>query len=398
MSLRIVISAGEVSGDRHLSKAVAALKARYPECEIRGMAGRECEQAGAELLVDCYRSGATMGFAEILKSITKIFASFKTMSKLVREWKPDVLVLTDYPDFNMRLAKVAHRAGVRVVYFIPPKAWAWRPRRVELIKQFVTQVAAIFPFEKKFYADRGYPHVTYVGNPLGDKVTNEWPHRGNTLLMLPGSRKFEVDLILPPMLRVFERLRRERPELKGRVVAAPNMNPEQLSAFARNVVSTTTLEHLSWTHEDALEEMRTARAGILKSGTCNLEGAVAGIPFVSVYSGSWVSKVITFFLVRLKEYSPVNIMRSGTAREVFGVRIDEDALEKAVIEILDDGPRRETMIAALKEVRTMLTSFDIPAGMTHGGTAAERLAHVIASVARDERNAQVSEERGAENG
>ena len=395
MSLRIVISAGEVSGDRHLSKGVTALKALYPDCEIRGMAGRECEQAGAELLVDCYRSGATMGFAEILKSITKIFASFKTMSKLIREWKPDVVVLTDYPDFNMRLAKVAYEAGCKVVYFIPPKAWAWRPGRVELIKKFVTQVAAIFPFEKKFYADRGYPHVTYVGNPLGDKVTNEWPQRDNTLLMLPGSRKFEVERILPPMLRVFERVRRDRPALKGRVVAAPNMNPEQLAALARSVVSAHTIEHLSLTHEDALEEMRKARAGILKSGTCNLEGAVAGIPFVSVYSGSWVSKLITLVLVRIKEYSPVNIMRSGTAREVFGVRIDEDALEQAVIEILDDGPRRETMIAGLGEVRTMLTSFDIPPGMTHAGTAAERLAHVIGAVATSERHA---EERGAGNG
>jgi hypothetical protein len=108
--------------------------------------------------------------------------------------------------------------------------------------------------------------------------------------------------------------------------------------------------------------------------------------------------VITFFLVRLKEYSPVNIMRSGTAREVFGVRIDEDALEEAVIEILDDGPRRETMIAALGEVRTMLTSFDIPPGMNHPGTAAERLAHVVGTVARNDKSSQVNEERGAENG
>lgn len=398
MSLRIVISAGEVSGDRHLSNGVAALKALYPDCQIRGMGGRECEQAGAELVVDCYRSGATMGFAEIVKSITKIFASFKTMSKLIRAWRPDVVVLTDYPDFNMRLAKVAHQAGCKVVYFIPPKVWAWRPGRVELIKKFVTHVAGIFPFEKKFYADRGYPHLTYVGNPLGDKVTNEWPERDNTLLMLPGSRKFEVDLILPPMLRTFERLRRTRPTLKGRVVVAPNMKADALSALARNIASASTLEHLSWTHDDALEEMRKARAGILKSGTCNLEGAVAGLPFVSVYSGSWVSKVITWFLVRLKEYSPVNIMRSGTAREVFGVTIDEGVLEQAVVEILDDGPRRETMIAALGEVRAMLTSFDVPPGMNHSGTAAERLAHVIGSVAQGEQNAQVSEERGAENG
>jgi lipid-A-disaccharide synthase len=361
------------------------------------MAGKECEEAGAELLVDCYRSGATMGFAEIVRSISKIFASFKTMSKLVREWKPDVVVLTDYPDFNMRLAKVAHAAGCKVVYFIPPKAWAWRPGRVELIKKFVTQVAAIFPFEKKFYADRGYPHVTYIGNPLGDRVTNESPERDNTLLMLPGSRTFEVKLILPPMLRVFERLRRDRPSLRGRVVAAPNMNADDLTALARSVVSANTLEHLSWTRDDALEEMRRARAGILKSGTCNLEGAIAGLPFVSVYSGSWVSKVITWALVKLKEYSPVNIMRSGTAREVFGVRIDEAALEHAVCEILDDGSKREAMIAALGEVRTMLTSFDIPAGMTSAGTAAERLAHVIVSVAQDENNARMSEQRGAEN-
>jgi lipid A disaccharide synthetase len=119
---------------------------------------------------------------------------------------------------------------------------------------------------------------------------------------------------------------------------------------------------------------------------------------VSVYSGSWVSKVITLLLVRLTEYSPVNIMRAGTAREVFGVRIDEDALERAVVEILDDGEPRETMIAALGEVRTMLTSFDIPPGMTHAGTAAERLAHVIGVVAQGERDARMSEQRGAENG
>ena len=396
MSLRIVISAGEVSGDRHLSKAVAALKAAHPDCQLRGMAGRECEQAGAELLVDCYRSGATMGFAEIFKSLSKIISSFRVMSKLIREWKPDVVVLTDYPDFNMRLAKVAHRAGCKVVYFIPPKAWAWRPGRVELIKRYVTQVAAIFPFEKKFYADRGYSHVTYVGNPLGEKITSESVDRSNTLLMLPGSRKFEVELILPPMLRVFERIRRDRPALRGRIIAAPNMSTETLGTLVRANVSADTVESLSWTHGDALEEMRHARAGILKSGTCNLEGAVAGLPFVSVYSGSWVSKVITWALVRLKEYSPVNIMRSGTVREVFGVHIDEDDLERAVIQILDDGVGRDRSIAGLAEVRAMLTGFDIPAGMKREGTSAERLAYVITSVAQGENDARVNERQGAE--
>ena len=397
MSLRIVISAGEVSGDRHLAKAVAALKASYPDCEVRGMAGRECATAGAELLVDCYRSGSTMGFAEIVKSLGKILSSFKTMSTLIKEWRPDVVLLVDYPDFNMRLAKVAHTAGCKVVYFIPPKAWAWRPGRVELIKKYVDHVAAIFPFEKAFYAERGYSHVTYVGNPLGDRVTGEERERANTLLMLPGSRSFEVKLILPPMLRVFERLRAQRPGLSGRVVAAPNMNPDELTAIAGAIVSQETVNSLSWAQGDALDEMRNARAGILKSGTCNLEGAVAGLPFVSVYSGSWISKVITSLLVKLKEYSPVNIMRPGTAKEVFGVTIDEVALERETSKILDDGPEREKMRAALGEVQGLLKSFDLPAGMSTSSTAAERLAHIVAAVAQKGVGAPRSEQRGAEN-
>ena len=216
--------------------------------------------------------------------------------------------------------------------------------------------------------------------------------------MLPGSRTFEVKLILPPMLRVFERLRAQRPGLAGRVVAAPNMNPDELTAMAGTIVSYDTVSGLSWAQGDALDEMRSARAGILKSGTCNLEGAVAGLPFVSVYSGSWISKVITSLLVKLKEYSPVNIMRPGTAKEVFGVTIDEDALERETAKILDDGADREKMRAALAEVQVLLKSFDLPEGMTTSSTAGERLAYVVVSVAKGDVVARSSEQRGAENG
>ena len=216
--------------------------------------------------------------------------------------------------------------------------------------------------------------------------------------MLPGSRTFEVKLILPPMLRVFERLRAQRPGLAGRVVAAPNMNPDELTAMAGTIVSYDTVSGLSWAQGDALDEMRSARAGILKSGTCNLEGAVAGLPFVSVYSGSWISKVITSLLVKLKVYSPVNIMRPGTAKEVFGVTIDEDALERETAKILDDGADREKMRAALAEVQVLLKSFDLPEGMTTSSTAGERLAYVVVSVAKGDVVARISEQRGAENG
>lgn len=358
MALKVVMSAGEVSGDRHLSKVVAALKSYVPECRIRGMAGPESEKAGAELLIDCYKSGATMGFSEIAASAGKILRSFKTMANLIREWHPDVVILVDYPDFNLRLAKVARKAGCKVFYYIPPKVWAWRTGRVKLIKEVVDHIGAIFPFEKDFYAKHGYSNVTYVGNPLGDRVGEVSGERSNTLLMLPGSRKFEVKKILPPMLRVFERLRATRPNLLGRVIVAPNMSEDDLRANALTVVKAETVDAISWAKGDALEEMKKARAGILKSGTCNLEGAVAELPFVSVYSGSWVSKVITSALVPLTEFSPVNIMRSKTVSEVFAVTIDEDALEREVSKVLDQGSDRERVAQGIGEVKNQLRGCD----------------------------------------
>jgi lipid-A-disaccharide synthase len=399
MSLRIVISAGEVSGDRHLAKVVAALKASHPGCEVRGMAGPECQRVGSELLVDCYRTGATMGFAEIVRSLSKIFTSFKLISKLITEWRPHLVVLVDYPDFNLRLAKVAHQAGVKVLYYIPPKVWAWRSGRVAQIKSNVDRVAAIFPFERAFYATHCYQNVTYVGNPLGDRLSDAAYDRSNTLLLLPGSRKFEVDRILPPMLRVFERVRATRPALSARVVVAPNMNLEALTAVSSTIVSADTLAAVSWSQGDAIEEMMRARAGILKSGTCNLEGAVAGLPFVSVYSGSMITKVITSLLLRINEYSPVNIMRPGTVREVFGVTIDEVALEREVVKVLDEGSSRDQIISGLTEVRESLKSFDSQDGMENCTTVAQRVAHLIASMSSEGCVAAGTQNRqGAENG
>ena len=374
MSLRVVVSAGEVSGDKHLARVIPYLKSKSSGCEVKGMAGRECAAAGVELLVDCYKSGATMGFGDVLKSAGKIYNSYRTMSKLIREWKPDIVVLVDYPDFNMRLAKVAREVGSKILYFIPPKVWAWRSGRVEKMKLYVDRIAAIFPFEPAFYQARGYDQVTYVGHPLGDLIAEVPEEREQSLLMLPGSRRSEVERILPPMLRVFERLLERKPQLRGRVVVAPNMSAEWLLELARGCVREATVNAIEWTQGDSLTEMRRAQAGILKSGTCNLEGAVAGLPFVSVYSGSNISKVIASALVPLTEYSPVNIMRSKTVKEVFGVTIDEAALEQEVFSLLEAGEVRSDMVKGLAEVRKSLT---VPSGALGGSSVPERVAQLI---------------------
>jgi lipid-A-disaccharide synthase len=359
--MRIAVSAGEVSGEQHLARVVRALRELQPSVEVKGMAGAAAREAGAEIIVDCYRRGALMGFSELVRSAGSIFTSFSTMKKLITEWRPDALILVDYPDFNLRLAQVAHKHRVPVLYYIPPKVWAWRASRVKKIAEYVDRVAAIFPFEKEFYKTRGYSAVSYVGHPLTDRLADvrlDLP-RTDTVLLLPGSRKSEVEHILPPALRALKLLRRDYPTLSTKVVLAPNMSLEWVKEVAATAIQGAALEEIEWSKEDALTAMTQARAGILKSGTCNLEGAIAGLPFVSVYSGTRFSNLLVSLFVSLKEYSPVNIMRPGTVRELMQVRLDERALEAELRKLLEVGEERTRIELGLAEVRKNLADFDV---------------------------------------
>jgi lipid-A-disaccharide synthase len=325
MSLKVLVSAGEVSGDQHLARVVRALRAKVPGVEVRGMAGADSAAAGAMLDIDCYRTGAAMGFVELARSASGIIKSFRRMTELLKTWRPDVLLLVDYPDFNLRLAKRARRLGIKVVYFIPPKVWAWRRERVRAIAACVDRIAAIFPFEPDFYRQHGYDRVEFVGHPLSELIpsTNSDLARDNSLLLLPGSRRHEVERILLPMVKAFERLRQEFPSLEAQVLLSPNLDEDWARALVKGVVATDVYESIQWIHGEPLPAMRRARVGVLKSGTCNLEGAIAGLPFVCVYSGSLIAKMIISRLVPLKEYSPVNIIRSGTVRELMQVNLSD---------------------------------------------------------------------------
>ena len=387
MALKVLISAGEVSGDQHLARVVRALKARYPDVQLRGMAGRECQAAGAQLDVDCYRSGAAMGFLELTRSLSKIIASFRTMAALIREWKPDVLVLVDYPDFNLRLAKVARGCGVKVLYYIPPKVWAWRSGRVKQIKRLVDRVAAIFPFEPGFYQKYGCTSVTYVGHPLAETIDRSAREveRENTILLLAGSRRFEIERLLAPLLRCFGRVREQHPGLRAVVLLARNMETEWARKLVDGQVPPEVLAATEWKHGEPLAEMRRARAGVLKSGTCNLEGAIAGLPFVCVYAGTWIAKVVLTRLVSLREYSPVNIIRSHTVHELMEPQVPEDQLVSELARIIEEGEARRTMISDLEQVRDSLFSAD---SVGVGGTVSERVAEMIVSLGRSQPTAQ----------
>ena len=361
MTIKILLSAGEVSGDQHLARVARAIKASAPNAEIRGMAGKLCEDAGVKINVDCYRAGAGMGFFELFRSGGKILSSFKTLSNLIKEWRPDLLILVDYPDFNLRLAKVAKRHGVKVLYFIPPKVWAWRSGRVKKISRFVDRVAAIFPFESDFYSKHGYERVTYVGHPLGERakeVELNSSSQTQELLLLPGSRRFEVERLLVPMLQGYGLIRAKFPELKPVVVLAPNITAAWVREIIGERVPADLLGEIRWSHEDALLAMCHARVGVLKSGTCNLEGALAGLPFVSVYSGTPLAKVIVSLFIKLKEYSPVNIIRKGTVKELMQTVLSPEDVAREVSLLLLDQQARSEMVAGLAEVKRALCEPD----------------------------------------
>lgn len=376
MTYRIAVSAGEVSGDQHLAELVRALLNALPGVEIRGMAGSKSEAAGVALSVDAFRHGSTMGFLELLTSLRSIRFSMSTMKTLIKEWKPHLLVIVDYPDFNLRLAQYAKSQGVKVLYYIPPKVWAWRRGRIPKIRSCTDAIAAIFPFEPNFYRTHGVAHVYYVGNPVADAAKkvdfNESEGRDKNVVILAGSRRAEVQRILIPLLKTFEILLRSFPELVATVVVAANMNLEKLRVSLEGEISPNILERVRWSTKDALQEMAASRFGLLKSGTCNLEAAMVGLPFVCVYSGSRFAKMIVDNFVSLKEYSPVNIIRAGTVPEVAEVTLIPEVIAAAARKIIPDGESRDLMVHGLAEVQGALQG-GTDRSLT-GASVAERVA------------------------
>jgi lipid-A-disaccharide synthase len=345
------------------------------------MGGSACKAAGVDLEVNAFTHGATMGFIDVLRSLRSIRFSFNRMVCLLREWRPHLLILVDYPDFNLRLAHRAKGLGIRVLYYVPPKVWAWRAGRVEKIKNCVDRIAAIFPFEPAFYRERGFDQVTYVGNPVSDEISadgntpqSEAAARGEHVVILAGSRKGEVRHILLPVLRCFQKLCARYSSLTGTVVVAPNMDIDSLRQMGELCLDRSVAGRLTWSQEAAISVMRRSRVGILKSGTCNLEAALVGLPFLCVYSGSRFSNLIVRNFVKLKEFSPVNIIRPGTVREVAEVKLDEELLCNLADGILADTQERRRICSGLTEVRDILASAD-PSLIAFRSVAA-RVAHL----------------------
>jgi lipid-A-disaccharide synthase len=376
--MRVLISAGEASGENYGALLIPELKKVLGnETEFFGVGGERMRAAGCETVVDS-KVVAVLGITEVIRHIPRIYREFFRMVSAAQRRKPDVAVLIDFPDFNLRLAGRLHRMGVPVVYFVSPQLWAWKKRRIGRVQRYVERMLVIFPFEEGYYRERGVK-AEYVGHPLADlpapQISREELSTSfgvdidkHWVALLPGSRKKEVSLNLPIMLEAAARLGCGYEFLLP--VASTLSRDWMKMQVERSTVPINLLD-------DARVALLHARASIVASGTATVEAALVGNPFVVVYRLSNLSYEIGRRFVKLKNYAMVNLVAGREiVPELIQDRFTAENVASEIRKIVPNGSARERMMAELKDVREQL---HLP-GTKAGETAITRAAAGVAAV------------------
>ncbi len=365
--MKYMIVAGEASGDLHASRVIEELKKLDPEAEFRFLGGDlMAAQAGRPPEIH-YRLMNVMGFTEVVKHLPQIFSNLRQAKALIDSFRPDVLLLVDYPSFNMRLAKYAARRGVRVQYFISPKVWAWKEWRVKTIRKYVNRLYSILPFEIQFYRKHNYGRVLYVGNPSVEEMDNALRHlppkryfferQGITdprpvIALLPGSRRGEIQSNLPLMIEAAKRY----PEFQYVVGAAPSV-PER---FYREVAQD---QGLTLVFGCTPTLLKYSQAALVTSGTATLETALIGTPQVVCYraNGSKLSYKMMEKLLKIKYVSLPNlIVNNEIVPELLVHRCTAETIAHALSPLLQSSPQRDWQLSGYKKMRRILTTDDAP--------------------------------------
>lgn len=322
---KILISAGEASGDIHAAAVTAALKRIDNTTEVFGMGGDELRAAGGEVLFDIKEHGV-MGFVEVIKKLPDLFKLRSDFARVMDERKPDCLVVVDYPGFNMELAKVAHDKGIPVVSYIAPSAWAWNKGRAKNVAKIVDKVACIFPFEYDVYKEAGAP-VEFVGHPLLDIVhpameraeAEAWvgkePDRPLVLLM-PGSRLMEIEKMLPILLEGAKLLKKQMPQVQFAMPRAGTIPMELL----QSKIKASGLQ-IKITEGHNYDLFSVADLALATSGTVTLEAALCGLPSVIVYRTSALNAFIARRVINIPNIGLPNIV---AGRQILPELLQED--------------------------------------------------------------------------
>jgi len=367
--MKYYLIAGEASGDLHGSNLMKGLNAVDPNPDFRFWGGDLMQQQGGKL-VKHYKDHSIMGFLEVVVNLQKIRKNFSFCKADILNYNPDVLILIDYPGFNLRIAEFAKKHNIRVFYYISPKIWAWKESRIKKIKAFVDRMFIIFPFEKEFYAKHNF-HAEFYGNPLIDaieeqkahKYSFDWFIRENKLqnkpiiAILPGSRKQEIDRNLSVMLEVMPYFDKFQFVIAG----APSIDPDYYRNYLIN-------KQISYVHNKTYQLLNHSYAALVTSGTATLETALFDVPQVVCYKANPVSYHIAKWFVSIDYISLVNLnMKEEVVKELIQKEMNVRNIKSELSRITNDETYRTNMLHKYKELKELLN---------HEG-ASERVAKAI---------------------
>lgn len=373
---KIMIVAGESSGDLYGSCLAESFRKLCPGIRLFGLGGQRMKQAGVELLHD-NRDMAVVGVSEVISHLGDIVSAFLTLKRKLKEERPDLLVLIDYPDFNLLLARFAKRKGIDIVYYVSPQVWAWREGRVNTIARLVRKIVVLFPFEVPIYRNVGLEAI-FAGHPLLD-IVKPSEHRQDFLKkfglnprkpvvgILPGSRKKEVENLLPVMMRAAAIIARKLPDVQFLLPIADSLDLEYIKRYLPDSPPVTLV------HEKTYDVMNAAAFLITASGTATLEAALLTTPMVIIYRVSAFTYWLGKKLVKTDFIGMANIVAGNrVVEELIQDAMTPEAIADCAMAVLDDPDNKKKITEQLREVRNSLGK--------HG--ASERVARIMLDTIR----------------
>ena len=354
--MKYYIIAGEASGDLHGSNLIKELHKLDTNVAIRCWGGDKMQAAGATLVKD-YRELAFMGFTEVIKNLPTIFRNLSFCKKDILQHRPDILILIDYPGFNLRIAKWAKQQGLKIVYYISPQIWAWKENRVHSIKKYVNKMLVILPFEKAFYKKWNY-EVEYVGHPLVE-VIEEFENQKSkpnsyrvenqklVIALLPGSRRQEILKKLPVMLQVAKHY----PDYKFIVAKAPGLPDEFYNELLQPYSNVDSVANKTY------ELLSQSQAALVTSGTATLETALFAVPEIICYKGNGISYQIAKRLIKIKYIGLVNlIMDKQVVKELIQDELTEKNLVAELELLLTNENKKQQLAKDYADLKTLLSA------------------------------------------
>jgi lipid-A-disaccharide synthase len=383
-SLNVMIVAGEASGDVHAAKLVSAIREISPgKTEFFGCAGPNMREVGVEAIVSA-DDLSIVGLPEIARALPMFVKAFRTLKKAAVNRQPDVAILIDFPDFNLKLAKALNRAGIKVVYYISPQLWAWRSYRINVIRKYVDLLITILPFEKDWYAKRGVTHVEYVGSPLAKEVH---PARSKEefciahgiettrpiISLLPGSRHKEIVRILPVMIESAIEMTQRRSDLQFIVTLASEKSLVDVKKILHVAEKKSALpEDVFVISAETFDALNASDVAAVTSGTATLETAIIGTPMAIVYKTSFLNYKLLRPLISVDHFGLVNLIADKRlAKEMIQADFTSRSLSNELLRLIE--PEVNT------EMREQLRLTSDKLG--HGG-ASKRAAEAILNLVK----------------